>query len=513
LLLETPGSAVECRVILMHLGYPLFVRLTHGFNILFLSLMLRSGMEILSSFPKLYLNDHCRPGSEWLRLSSIRTPRDRPWISLEEEVTFPAVVSLPGNRELGLARHWHFAVAAGWLLTGLVYVVLLFTSDEWPRLVPTSWSVLPQAWEALRTYLSFHLPPDGNPYNPLQQLAYFAVVFILAPVQIVTGLAMSPAFSGRFPWYLRFLGGKQVARSAHFVGLCLFSGFLVVHTAMVLVHGLPNEMSKMVLGSDRAGLAPALGVGLGGIGLILLINVGATLLSRRRPRDVQHALGVLLDPMQRLLSRLRSHQHYRIDDITPTRELWVNGYPPEGNEYADLRVGAFKDYRLEVHGLVENPLSLSLDDLRALERQDQVTKHHCIQGWTGVAAWAGAPFQALEALCVPKPSAQYAVFYSFDDKSTSGNKKEKEVGGGLFYEAVALTLLRAPQSILAYELNAEPLPVEHGAPLRLRVEAQLGFKMVKWIRAIEFIDDYGQIGVGQGGWREDHAYYSNQVGV
>ena len=147
----------------MELGFPLFVRLAHVFNILFLSLMLRSGMEILSSFPKLYLNDHCRPRSEWLRLSRIRTPTDGPWISLEEEVTFPAVVSLPGNRELGLARHWHFAVAAAWLLTGLVYVFLLFTSPQWQRLVPTAWSVFPSAGHALTTYLSFRLPADGNP--------------------------------------------------------------------------------------------------------------------------------------------------------------------------------------------------------------------------------------------------------------------------------------------------------------------------------------------------------------
>jgi len=90
----------------MELDYPLFVRVTHVFNVLFISLMMRSGLEILSSFPKLYLNEHCRPGSEWLRLSSKKTPTDRPWISLEEEVTFPVLLSLPGNRELGLARHW-----------------------------------------------------------------------------------------------------------------------------------------------------------------------------------------------------------------------------------------------------------------------------------------------------------------------------------------------------------------------------------------------------------------------
>ncbi len=497
----------------MELDYPLFVRVAHVFNILFISLMMRSGMEILSSFPKLYLNDHCRPGSEWLRLSRKKTPTDRPWISLEEEVTFPVLVSLPGNRELGLARHWHFAVAMGWMLTGVIYVALLLFGSQWQRLVPTSWAIFPQAWQALVVYMSFHLPPAGNPYNALQQLTYFAVIFVLAPIQIATGLAMSPAFSGRFPWYLRFLGGKQVARSAHFIGLCLFFAFLVAHTAMVIIHGVPKEFAKIVLGSDHASSSLAVYVGLAAIAVILLINVGATVVTRRKPRQSQHALGVLVDPMQRAFSRLRSHQHYLAGDITPTDELWVNGYPPASAEYSDLEKTAFKGYRLEVRGLVDQPLSLSLDDLRQLKRRDQVTKHNCIQGWTGVAAWGGVPFASLQELCRPRANARYAVFHAFDDKSISGNQKEKEMGGGIFYEVVDLRLLADEQSILAYELNGAPLPTKHGAPLRLRVEMQLGFKMVKWIRAIEFVEDYAAFGAGQGGWREDHAYYSNQVGI
>jgi len=495
------------------LAFPLFVRLAHVFNILFLSLLLRSGMEILSSFPKLYLNDHCRPGSEWLRLSRVRTLTDRPWISLEEEVTFPAIVALPGNRELGIARHWHFAVAVAWLLTGLIYVFLLFASPQWQRLVPTTWSVFPGAWHALTTYLSFRLPPDGNPYNPLQQLTYFGIVFILTPVQIATGLAMSPALVGRFPRYLGLFGGKQVARSIHFGGLCLFFVFLLVHTAMVVVHGVSVEFAKMVLGSADADRALALTVGLAAVALILLINIAVTVLSRRNPRGVQHGLGFLVDPLQGLLSRLHSRQQYAAGDVTPTAELWVNGYPPAGEDYAALQQNGFAAYRLEITGLVEKPLRLSLDELHALPAHRQVTKHHCIQGWSGVAAWTGVPFSGLEALCVPRPNARFAVFHAFDDKSTSGNPKEKGVGGGLFYEAIDLRLLRGSQCIVAFDLNGEPLPVEHGAPLRLRVETQLGFKMVKWIRAIEFVEDYAVIGSGQGGWREDKAYYSNLVGI
>lgn len=187
--------------------------------------------------------------------------------------------------------------------------------------------------------------------------------------------------------------------------------------------------------------------------------------------------------------------------------------PPASAEYSELEKAAFKGYRLEVRGLVDRPLSLSLDGLRRLDRRDQVTKHNCIQGWTGVAAWAGVPFATLQKLCRPRANARYAVFHAFDDKSTSGNQKEKEAGGGIFYEVVDLRLLADEQSILAYELNGAPLPTKHGAPLRLRVEVQLGFKMVKWIQSIEFVEDYAAFGAGQGGWREDHAYYSNQVGI
>ncbi len=98
-----------------------------------------------------------------------------------------------------------------------------------------------------------------------------------------------------------------------------------------------------------------------------------------------------------------------------------------------------------------------------------------------------------------------------DDKAeTAAEAEERE---GHFYEAVDLRLLRHPQTILAHEMNDQPLPVAHGAPLRLRLEVQLGIKMVKWLRAIEFVEDYSQIGAGHGGWREDHAYYYNAVGI
>jgi DMSO/TMAO reductase YedYZ molybdopterin-dependent catalytic subunit len=108
------------------------------------------------------------------------------------------------------------------------------------------------------------------------------------------------------------------------------------------------------------------------------------------------------------------------------------------------------------------------------------------------------------------PQARYLVFRALDDKTTSEPESD---AGGYFYGTLALAFADDPQTILTYEKNSRPLPVEHGAPLRLRVETQLGFKMVKYLRAIEVIADYRSIGEGMGGWREDHQFYDTRAGI
>ncbi|MGH9353081.1 MAG: molybdopterin-dependent oxidoreductase, partial [Terriglobia bacterium] len=157
----------------MKLDFPLWLRVTHFFNLLFISLLWRSGLEILSAHPKLYWNDDCRPGSEWLKFTRKKLPEHELWTSRDEEVSFPSGIALPGHRNLGLGRHWHFLCDIGWLTCGIVYIVLLFATDRWRRLIPTSWSIFPGAWHAARVYLSLHLVVTPGIYNPLQQLAYF----------------------------------------------------------------------------------------------------------------------------------------------------------------------------------------------------------------------------------------------------------------------------------------------------------------------------------------------------
>lgn len=166
-------------------------------------------------------------------------------------------------------------------------------------------------------------------------------------------------------------------------------------------------------------------------------------------------------------------------------------------------------FRLPVGGLVGAPALLSLEDLRALGLQSQITKHNCIQGWTATACWTGVPLVCLIDLVRPIGEADTVVFYAFDDKGET----EGEGRWGYFYSTIPLWLARKPQNLSALEMNGGPLAVEHGAPVRLRLETQLGFKMTKWIKDIEFARGYQDVGMGQGGWREDQQYDANAAGI
>ena len=494
----------------MPLNYPLWLRATHFFNFLLLSLLVRSGLEILSAHPRLYWNDHCTPGSEWLKFTKKQRSKDRLWAASDEESSFPSLIALPGHENLGLGRHWHFLADFGWLLTGLVYVVMLFATPEWRRLIPTSRQIVPGAWHALLSYLSLHMVETPGGYNPLQQLTYAAVVFLLAPLSIATGVAMSPAVAARFPWYIKIFHGRQGARSLHFLALCTFIVFFIGHVTIVAMHGFRRELALIVLGETHSPhLTRALVVWLSGLTGIVVIHVVTTLCSHRRPHLVQRNTQAITDALRTLLfGHEISAQHYSPADISPY--FWVNGRPPKEDSYLAMAHDQFANYSLEVGGLVQKPLRLTLGDLRAMPKHTQITKHCCIQGWSGVAEWGGVSLSHVIELCRPLPAARYILFYAFDNKSSSEPHAQ---GPGFFYGSIRMELAEDPQTMLAYEMNGQPLPILHGAPLRLRVETQLGFAMVKYIRAIEFIENYRNIGKGHGGWREDYQYFSQEAGI
>ncbi|HEX6989337.1 MAG TPA: molybdopterin-dependent oxidoreductase [Bacillota bacterium] len=485
------------------------MRLTHLFNILFLSLLLRSGLEILGAHPMLYWNDHCTPGSEWLKFSRKRMPGNRPWTAEDEKIPVSPWLALPGRDHLGLGRYWHFVSLIGWVLTGLLYVALLFATPQWRRLIPTSWEVFPAAWDALVTYLRFDIPEAEGVFNPLQQLVYAFVVLILSPLQILTGIAMSPAIAARFPGYARLFGGQQAARSLHFIGLVAFTVFTLIHLGAVVAHGLGHELAKIVLGiahgATPAQQATATGIAAAALAGIVVVHVWATRVSLRAPRRVQGRLRRITDPVQRaLLGRLRSAQRYDRRALSPV--LRANGRPPRDAEYRRLLASGFEGWQLEIGGLVRRPLRLTLAELRALPKQVQVTKHVCIQGWTQIAEWGGVRLSTLLEMCLPLPQARYLLFETFDDKWEAP-------GRGYYYGTLDLATARQDQTLLAYEMNGRPLPEAFGAPLRLRVENQLGYKMAKWVRRITLIEDYRAIGQGQGGWREDMMQYSQEAPI
>ena len=161
------------------------------------------------------------------------------------------------------------------------------------------------------------------------------------------------------------------------------------------------------------------------------------------------------------------------------------------------------NYRLSVGGLVMNPREFSYAELKSMPKQEQITKHFCIQGWSGVAKWGGVPMRSILDIVKPTPEARYVVFYSFAEGAE----------GGIYYDAHTIQNMKHVLTLLAYEMNDAPLNVSHGAPLRLRCENQLGFKMVKWIQAVEFVHDFAHLGNGQGGYNEDHEFYGNRMPI
>ena len=173
---------------------------------------------------------------------------------------------------------------------------------------------------------------------------------------------------------------------------------------------------------------------------------------------------------------------------------------PDDAVYKGLLSGDFADWRLKVTGLVEKPLSLTRDQLIAMPSRTQITRHDCVEGWSCIAKWTGTPLSLVLDEAKVKPEARYVVFHCLDsiERSLSGDVK--------YYGSIDLIDARHPQTILAYGLNGKPLPVENGAPLRVRVERQLGYKMPKYIHQIELVDSFAPMGLGKGGYWEDRGY-------
>lgn len=198
---------------------------------------------------------------------------------------------------------------------------------------------------------------------------------------------------------------------------------------------------------------------------------------------------------QRLISppRLLAPEYSRAD-ISPV--FRGNGSTnPTNGAYPGHVADGFARWRLAVGGLVEHPLAFSLPELRALPQRTQITRHDCVEGWSAIGEWTGPQLGLLLEAAGVLPAARYILFRCAD-----------ELDGAMYYESIDLADARHPQTIIAHMLNGAPLPVKNGAPLRLRVERQLGYKHAKYLTGIEAVASLDGIGGGNGGHWEDRGY-------
>ena len=239
------------------------------------------------------------------------------------------------------------------------------------------------------------------------------------------------------------------------------------------------------------------------VGLGALLAGGCSKLAETKP------VAALLDgtdkwnrTVQNLLGRRTAlAREFGKADISP--EFRGNGTVlPTGDDYAAHLASAFADWRLAVTGLVERPLSLSLADLKALPQRTQITRHDCVEGWSAIGQWTGPQLKQILAMARLRPEARYVVFHCAD-----------RYGADAYYESVDLVDAFHPQTIVAHALNGEPLPVKNGAPLRMRIERQLGYKHAKYLTGIEAVSNLDNVRGGKGGYWEDTTGYAWYAGI
>jgi DMSO/TMAO reductase YedYZ molybdopterin-dependent catalytic subunit len=248
---------------------------------------------------------------------------------------------------------------------------------------------------------------------------------------------------------------------------------------------------------DRRTWLRAVGVGLSG----LVVSACNKLTQNQGVREtLRSAEGLNLKVQRTLQDRQALAREFTKADISP--DFRANGsIGPADPDYRAFLANSFADWRLEIGGMVERPLSLSLAELRAAPARTQITRHDCVEGWSSIGEWTGARLGPLLDRAGLKREARYVVFHCMDTLDGTAAP-----GQGLYYESLDLVDAYHPQTILAYAMNGATLPVKHGAPLRLRVERQLGYKHAKYLRRIELVASLDGIGAGRGGFWEDRGY-------
>jgi DMSO/TMAO reductase YedYZ molybdopterin-dependent catalytic subunit len=259
---------------------------------------------------------------------------------------------------------------------------------------------------------------------------------------------------------------------------------------------LITRRSALILGAAGSGLALS-GCGRTAVGDILNANDGFN-------RVLAEAQAWTLSSQRFLLSGGAMAREFAASDISP--KFKANGtLYPTGEDYEDAVNENFGGWRLKVDGMVARPLTLSVADIRALPARTQITRHDCVEGWSAIGQWTGVQLGLLLKAAGVFPQAKYAVFHCADNLEGEP-AKGGEQAPGQYYESIALVDAYHPQTIIAHAMNGKPLDVAHGAPLRLRVERQLGYKQAKYIQRIELTDRLSGYYGGKGGYWEDRGY-------
>ena len=297
-----PGAVLTPRP--SAIGIPWWARWEHFFNLFFLLFIIRAGLQILADHPRLYFDRNSTPGREWFRFQR-PVPTDRVWTAKEDSVGLPGWAGIPGLRHsIGLARWWHFAFDLLWLVNGVIFYILVFSTGHWRRIVPTSWNVFPNAASTALQYLSLNWPQNHSwlAYNGLQLIAYFVTIFVAAPLALFTGLLQSPAISNR----VRLAGRRfnhQLARSVHFYVLCWFLVFIIAHTVMVYSTGFLTNLNHITVGRDN-GDWRGFEIYVLWMAVVIAAWAAATPLTLRHPRPGATPGRRLVGPFQNLLEHV-----------------------------------------------------------------------------------------------------------------------------------------------------------------------------------------------------------------
>lgn len=469
------GAAVKEAPALRHLP---IVRLTHWIVVLSMLGLFVSGIGILVSHPRLYWGETGHAGTESL---------------IDLPIPFIIGPSI-WNRPI----HFFF----GWMLvlTGLTYLAAGVITQHFRRdLLPVKGDL---GWTRIKGVVREHVrgrQPSAEAawsYNVVQRLTYLAVVFALFPIILWTGLAMSFGVTSVFPTLATALGGHQSARTLHFASAVVLLLFVIVHIVMVYRAGFWSGVRGMITGYLppgrtgsvsqslsrrtflRAGLATAAGAS--GLGSAIYFAGRYSLI----PPDHAGILGVgntLTYGTHRVLTSGHSlAREFKRSDISKVAR--VNGPHPADDTYRALLADGFQRWSLSVEGLVARPRSFSLEELTRLPAESHIILHACEEGWSYIAEWTGVRLATVLDLVDVRPEARYVVFEPF------ANPNQSRQVVRVLWDSIDMADAFHPQTLLAYGMNGEMLPPDHGAPLRLRLGRHLGYKNTKYLSRIMVTD-------------------------